>query len=191
MKSYRQQAIIVTLILTIMCVVACFSIEDSLKNIVNYFTIIGTSISLLGLYYAYIQILSIKENNIQTMLAVQSSINRINQILSVSDLSKSIKSIDEIQNYLKKEEVTLALLRMKDIKSVIISVKYIHHLKEYTSKKEYSGILQDFQIDHQNLNSFIHDGSKKPDFMKIHLNLEKLATKLSEFENHLKTLKYE
>lgn len=188
MKDYKIQSIFITIIVLLICIIICFKLDNSLKNIVNYFTITGTTLSVLGLYFTYMQILSIKSSNEAAVNAVNQSINRINQILNVSDISKSIQNITEIQNYLKNEQFDLALLRMKDIKILIISVKYITALKDFTTGIEYSNLLQDFQIDLNNINNFLQNMAKKPNLKTINLNLENLSTKLSEFENHLKNL---
>ncbi|CCG53697.1 Probable transmembrane protein of unknown function [Flavobacterium indicum GPTSA100-9 = DSM 17447] len=163
-----------------------FSLEDKDKTIVNFFTLFGTFASIFGLWIAYIQIISLKLTNEQTKIAVENSLNKINQLLSISELSKAIKIIQEIQtsNINGKHEV--ALIRMKDLKSILIQIKYNSELNIYTETNIYNQNITDISIDINNLNDFLIGRKKGLNFSKLNSNLEELSTTITEFENKLK-----
>ena len=164
---------------------------DKDKSVVNAFTLFGTFLSLFGLGVAYIQIHSINETSQQTKIAVEKSLLRINQVLSISELSKANKTIQEIQSFLLHQKNEIALMRMKDLKSILIQVKYNEDLLEYTNNNLYNQNITDLGSDINNLHDVIIGVKKGLNFSKLNQNLENLATTLAEFENKLKYKEYD
>lgn len=163
-----------------------FSLNTNEKTIVNFFTLFGTFLSLFGLGLAYQQILSIKLINQSTSLAVNESLKRINKIISVSDLSKANKIIQEIQESNLNSKPELSLMRMKDLKHIMIQIKYNEDLNEYTKAGIYVKNITDLSIDIKNLSTFILGNKRAVNFATLNNNLETLSTTLCEFENKLK-----
>lgn len=161
------------------------------KTIVNAFTLFGTFFSLFGLAVAYIQIQSIGKTSKQTKLAVEKSLLRINQVLSVSELSKANKTIQEIQSFLLHQKHEIALMRMKDLKSILIQVKYNDDLTEYTNNGVYNQNITDLGSNINNLHDLIIGNKKGVNFSRLNQNLEHLATTLTDFENKLKFKEYD
>ena len=183
--------IIVFIIGTFVISILYSSLKSELKNLVNFFTLFGTFATLFGLWLAYLQIQSIKQTSIQTKEAVDKSLVRINQVLSISEISKASKIIQEIQNSILHEKNELALLRMKDLKQILIQIKYNPDLTEFTNNGGYIQNINDLSIDINNINDFVIGYKKGVNFSKINQNLEKLATILSDFENKLKFEKHD
>ena len=161
-------------------------LDTTQKTVANAFTLFGTYFSLYGLFIAYLQIKNIKETSEETKIAVETSAMRVNQIISVSELSKSNKTIQEIQMFLQNDKHELALIRMKDLKSILIQVKFNDHLQDYTNDHLYNQNITDLGTDISNLYDHITGGKKGVNFSKLNQNLEKLSTILTEFENKLK-----
>lgn len=161
------------------------------KTVVNAFTLFGTFFSLFGLAVAYIQIQSINKTSKQTKLAVEKSLLRINQVLSVSELSKANKTIQEIQSFLLHQKHEIALMRMKDLKSILIQVKYNEDLTEYTNNRLYNQNITDLGSDINNLHDLIIGNKKGVNFSRLNQNLENFATTLTDFENKLKYKEYD
>ena len=185
-NKYRFWAILFFIIGTIIITSVFISLEVSQKTIANAFTLFGTYFSLYGILIAYLQIQSIRETSEKTKEAVEQSSSRINQILSVSDLSKSNKVIQEIQIFLQNDKLELALIRMKDLKSILIQVKFNDDLSEYTEDHLYNQNITDLGADINNLYDQITGIKKGLNFSKINQNLERLSTILMELENKLK-----
>lgn len=162
------------------------SLDKTLKNSLNLVSIFGTYLSLFGIIMSFIQIYDLKAINDKTQKEINESLKKINNILSVSELSKSLKIVDEIQNSLRANKNELALIRMKDLKYILIQIKHNKTLERYTSNDEYSDLLVDLSIDISNLSDNIFKPHKNINVTKVNLNLEKISTKFSELENKLK-----
>ena len=186
LSKYKNWVILIFIIGTLIISVVFFLISDSEQTVVNAFTLFGTFFSLFGLVIAYIQIHSINKTSKYTKFAVEKSLLRINQVLSVSELSKANKVIQEIQYYLIQQKHEIALLRMKDLKSILIQVKYNNDLTEYANDRVYNRNITDIGSDISNLNDLIIGVKKELNFSRLNQNLENLATILTEFENKLK-----
>lgn len=171
---------------TIIVLFIFFKLDSEDVTIVNFFTIFGTYISIFGLWIAYKQLIDLKTVNSETKKAVDLSLNRINQVLSISELSKANKIIQEIQTSNLNEKYELSLLRMKDLKHILIQIKSNSELNIYTETNTYNNNITDLSIDINNLNDFILGVKKGVNFSKLNSNLEQLSTIISEFENKLK-----
>jgi hypothetical protein len=187
----RIRVIIIFTIGTLIMVGVFYFLSDKDKTVVNAFTLFGTFFSLFGLAVAYIQIQSINKTSQQTKLAIEKSLLRINQVLSVSELSKANKTIQEIQSFLLHQKYEIALMRMKDLKSILIQVKYNEDLSEYTKNGLYNQNITDLGSDLNNLHDLIIGTKKGVSFSRLNQNLENLATTLTEFENKLKYKEYD
>lgn len=169
-----------------------FFLEESQKTSFNYLTIIGTSISIIGsfasivgLVIAYFQILAIKKVAEQTNLKVEESIKRMNEVLIISELSKSVQMLREIQGYINDGKLNLVQMRMKDLKPLLIQVKYNQKLKDIILTTSYKTLLQDFGLNLENINSHIIEKSKKVDVNIVDKNIEALSTTLIHFEKEI------
>lgn len=182
----QKKTILYFVLGTIIIIILFFYLDKCDRTIVNFFTLFGTFASIFGLWIAYIQIISLKLTNEKTKTAVENSLNKINQMLSVSELSKAIKIIQEIQtsNINGKHEVSL--IRMKDLKSILIQIKYNSELNIYTETSIYNQNITDISIDINNLNDLLIGKKKGLNFSKLNSNLEELSTTITEFENKLK-----
>lgn len=187
----RLRVIIIFIIGTVIMGIIFYYLPNSDKSIVNAFTLFGTFFSLFGLAVAYIQIQSINRTSKLTKLAIDKSLVRINQVLSVSELSKANKIIQEIQSFIIHQKHEIALMRMKDLKSILIQVKYNGDLSEYTNNGIYNKNITDLGSDINNLHDLIIGNKKGVNFSRLNQNLENLATTLTEFENKLKYKEYD
>jgi len=190
LKKYKYWIISFLVGTGLICLIFIFLPIDQ-KTVVNAFTLFGTFISIFGLALASIEIKSVNEVNEKTKKAIEKSLLKINQILSISDLSKANKIIQEIQTALISNKLEIVLLRMRDLKTILIQVKYNEDLVEYTSANIYNKNIMDIASDINNVHNEIIENNQKIKVDKIQQNLEKIATILSDFENKLKYKKYD
>ena len=167
------------------------NLEKELKNIINLFSIFGTLASVYGIYLAYLQIQGIKETTQSTREAVDKSVIRINQVLSISEISKASKVIQEIQVSIIHNKNELALIRMRDLKQILIQAKYNGELLYFTQNESYNQNITDLSIDINNISDLVLEKKKGVNFSKVNQNLEAISTLLSEFENKLKFGNYD
>lgn len=159
---------------------------DPHQTTLNFISIFGTYASLYGIFITYIQIQSVKEHNNITQKAIEKSLTRINQIISVADLSKAIKTTQEIQNYIVLEKHEIALLRMRDLKFILIQAKYNEDLKLLIANGNHNSLITDLGINIINITEYLFGKKMNINFSKINENLIGIETMLSEFENTLK-----
>jgi hypothetical protein len=160
------------------------------QNMINGITVLGTYLSLLGIVISYFQIKSVKDINEKTKTAIEESLQRLNQLVVVADLSKAIKIIDEIQQYIVHEYYQIALIRMKDLKSILIQAKHNEEANKLIEYESFCINLNELIVDIKNMHEFT-TGYKKTslNFSKIANHLEDLSTTLTAFEHKLKNIK--
>jgi len=172
--------------LAIIIIILLFKNND--KTIPNYATVIGTVGSLIGLAIAYLNIVALKKTALITAIQIEKTLQQVNQLNSISDVSKAIKTNQEIQNYIRNGKIELAHLRTLDLKYMLLQFNYNSQLKQLTINEEYQQLVIDFSIDLNSLNDHLITPRRKVDFSKVTKNLENLSTFLTQFENKLKTL---
>lgn len=88
-------------------------------------------------------------------------------------------------------KLEIMILRMRDLKTILIQVKYNDDLFEYTNSKIYINNITDIGSDISILHNVIIGSKQKLNLSRIQQNLETLATTLSHLENKLKHKKYD
>jgi hypothetical protein len=150
-------------------------------------SIIGTYASLFGIYATYIQINSVKKISEKTEKALEEWKMRFNIILSTHELSKSIKLVSEIQSYIRSKKYEITLLRLQDLKEILIQNKNNRNIIDLTRKNIYNEIIANLSIDILNIHSsLLKNNVKNIDYTKINENLESLSDKLNEIVYKLK-----
>jgi hypothetical protein len=160
------------------------------QNMINGITVLGTYLSLLGIVISYFQIKSVKDINEKTKTAIKESLQRLNQLVVVADLSKAIKIIEEIQQFIQQKNYAIVLIRMKDLKSILIQAKHNEEANKLIEYESFCINLNELIVDIKNMHEFT-TGYKKTslNFSKIANHLEDLSTTLTAFEHKLKNIK--
>jgi len=160
------------------------------QNMINGITVLGTYLSLLGIVISYFQIKSVKDINEKTKTAIEKSLQRLNQLVVVADLSKAIKIIEEIQQFIQQKNYAIVLIRMKDLKSILIQAKHNEEANKLIEYESFCINLNELIVDIKNMHEFT-TGYKKTslNFSKIANHLEDLSTTLTAFEHKLKNKK--
>lgn len=174
-----------------LCVYIFFrQLSSNEQTILNLFSLLGTYASIFGLVIALVQIFRLKQISEITQLEVQSTQKRINQLVSVAELSKANKIIQEIQHFISTDKYDLCLLRMRDLKEIVIQSKCSSDLHKFTSTTEYNEIIQKLSEDLVNISDFVKT-KKRVNLSVINKNLENISTTILKFENNLKTFGYD
>ncbi|MFW0716217.1 hypothetical protein [Pedobacter sp. N23S346] len=189
--SYRQKILIVVVISLAITVVLFFCLSPEERNFINFLAIIGFILSIVGLIIAYIQILSIKEIAINTQNKINENITLNNNIIMLSDLSRKAAMVDEIQGYLRDDKIEMCILRMKDLKVILNSLKNQEQYNSLVSKREFKTVFENFNIDLDNFQTFQLKAKGKIDRSIISKNLELLSTIFLSVEVKLKTTNHD
>lgn len=167
-------------------------IDPKDQNIINGITVFGTYLSLFGIIISYLQIKSVSSINLETKLVIEKSLQRMNQLALVADLSKATMMIREIQEQFEHANYRIALARMKDLKVILIQTKHSEICILKTGLISFNKELEELFTDIINLNDYISGTKKKqPNTSKINKNLEILSTTLTEIESKLKNIKHD
>lgn len=151
------------------------------QTIINGVGILGVYFTILGIGYTFKQVLLVKEE-------VQNKLEELNEFLSFSDISSTVKQTREIQTFIQNKKYESALLRMKDLKSKLIDIKCNHKLEEYIENGDISIHLTNIEIDISNINETMLSG-KSLNYTIVSENLEKVITCLENIVGQLKNKK--
>lgn len=163
--------------------------KENDKTLPNYATVIGTICSLIGLAIAYVNIIALKNTSLLISRKIENTLQKVNQLNSVSEISKAIKTNQEIQEFIRNGKIELAHLRTLDLKYMLLHFNSNPQLKELTIDDTYTQLVVEFGIDLNSINDNLINPKRKVDFTKIVKNLEELSTHLTHFETTLKTIK--
>lgn len=185
MRMNRKTKISIGVIIACVLCITTYSFRDEL-NIITYISIVGSYASLLGIWLSYEQIKSVKEISKITQQSIEQNISEVNQYLSYSDISKTIKIIYEIENYILISKLEPALIRMRDLKLALIQISQNGRLiKEIEKQKLLKTHITNLGIDIANINEYMMN-QHQLDFKVINQNLENATTYLAELESKLK-----
>ena len=156
------------------------------RSFINYLGIIGFVMSILGLLIAYIQIMSLKEMTKTIQQEVQLNLQRQKSVHLISDISGKVVIIGEIQSFIRQDKMELCILRMNDLKRLLIDLK---HNNEFTkvARKDFNEAIENHNIDLTNMNRFLLNNKNKLNREDISKNLEVLSEILIGVETKLKT----
>lgn len=169
------------------------------RTLINLIGVVGFLLSILGIAIAYVQILSIKDISNLTQATVKETEEKVKEtherlketfansakVLMVSDLSRKAAMINEIQGYLTEKKIEMSILRMKDLKAILISLKNQPKYSGLFKKEEFTSALDNFHINLDNLQKH-HFNKTKIDLYKINKDMEVLSTLFLSVEHNLK-----
>lgn len=189
MTEIRRNTLIITAIGILGIIFTILFFKESDKTLPNYATVIGTICSLVGLAIAYINITALKSESFKMSNQINLTLQKVNQLNSISEISKAIKINQEIQQFIRDGKIELAHLRTLDLKYMLLHFNNDIQLKELTINDIYKQLVIDFGIDLNSINDNLINQKRKVDYSKIVKNLEELSTYLTQFELKLKSIR--
>lgn len=160
------------------------------QTVVNYVSIFGTYLTLCGLIVTFVQIWHTKRVSKETQKSVNATQERIKYILSVADFSKAIKTVQEIQGYISEDKIESAILRLSEIKEILIYVKQSPEFNAFANANKCQELIFQTGINLQKLRDYMQI---KKDFNKSYFGeeLEHLSTLFINIETSLKKKAYD
>jgi hypothetical protein len=153
----------------ILTIVVFFCFLKCRPNLLNLLSLLGSFASVYAIGVGVIQIISVKKNISLTKTAITSTVDKIENILTVSELSSAPKLIEEIQAYLMADEYSVSLVRLKDLKEIIIENSYNYI--------EFNKLIPIITEDVNNLSKKVNE-AKNIKIQKIRENLETIKTEI-------------
>ena len=198
--------VLFSIIISIVCYCVIFYyLPNKERTLINLIGVIGFLLSILGIIIAYFQIMSVKEISKYTQEQVQQTQERLEQKIRethekikenitihsnlhmISDLSAKGAMINEIQGYLREDNIKMSAIRMKDLKVVLIDLQSQPRYSALTKKEDFKSAVGNFHVNLDNLQKQ-HFRNGKIDLGKINKDLEDLSSIFLSVEHKLKTL---
>jgi hypothetical protein len=175
-----------TFVTSIIGIVICMGLGTALykqgKGIGDIVSAVGSVASFFGLIIAILQIASVRQISEATNKAVRETRADLVSAVSISDLSKAIKLIEQIQTLLGNNKLELAHLRLQDLRTLLL--QFGSNL-QVERRSDYEQLLTKIGVHIVNLFSAIFKG-KKVDVGIINQTLEAVIALLVTLENELK-----
>lgn len=181
---------VIFIIIAIVIVVLLKKLPIEEQTIVNYVSIFGTYLTLCGLIVTFVQIWHTKRVSKETQELVNAAQEKIKYILSVADFSKAIKTVQEIQGYISEDKIESAVLRLSEIKEILIYVKQSPEFNVFADVNKCQELISQTGINLQKLRDYMQ---MKKTFNKSYFGeeLEQLSTLFISIETSLKKKAYD
>ena len=108
------------------------------------------------------------------------------KIFSISDVSKGPKVAEQAQTFLRVEKFESALLRLKDLKEILIYIWHYSEKEGILDEGDYNDHISNITVDLSNINDMVIGKKAKINTSKIIHNLEEVSTFISDFELKIK-----
>lgn len=110
-------------------------LPENERTAINNLCVVGFLVSILGIVIAYFQIMSVKEITKYTQAKLHENMVAHSNLHMISDLSGKGAMINEIQGYLKEENINMSAIRMKDLKVFLVALQNQPRYKFISEKK--------------------------------------------------------
>jgi hypothetical protein len=150
-----------------------------------YITIFSSLITIFGFVITIIQILKTKKISNAAYSAASEAKTVIKNTIVISDLSKRVKSIQEIQNDIVNEKNDAAFLRTKDLIHALIEIRQLALSMEYDKSNIITKMIAQLGILRRQLEEAIYNKGKV-EVLKINQKLSELEIELSELTTKIK-----
>lgn len=161
------------------------------NHLITYLSLAGSIASIVGILFAIYQILKIKSNTEITRISVERTRHDIERIFSIADITKSNETIKLIQDSIATAKYEIALIRLQELKLMIIEFKEIPLLDVGNFKSRISELIITLGIDIISLHNCVisSDTRFRPKVVLEHL--ETVSEMLTEIKAKLKYSNYE
>jgi hypothetical protein len=144
-------------------------------------SIFGAVGSVVGLFFVLKQVYHQGQITEELQKKVDETKTLVKKFSSVADLSKGTKLVGETQTLINNEKYESSILRLRDIKEILISVKHIDGTSRKNKIGEYIVLVEK---DLNNIHYYIHrDRSLKREV--IISNLEEISTLLQDVQQKI------
>lgn len=179
-----------TLILSIIGIIASLWVAGTLfregKDLNTIVSAIGSVASLFGLVIAIIQLYGLRQITEATKRAVSDTRAQLILQISISDITRARKTIEQIQHHAKHNENSLTHLRLQDLRTILLQFSSDKRFVSLVDKHSYADLLSDIGIHTRNIYNTMIDKSKPIDVTVINQTLEDCSTLLTTLETQLK-----
>jgi hypothetical protein len=184
----REQRITVYIFLglSVLSVIIFTLFKNEKSTYLDFISVWGSFASLSAFVFLFFQIQSQKSINEESNRAIKETKNLLIKLFSISDISKGTKIVEQAQTFLRLNKFESALLRLKDLKEILIYIKHYNTKKNLINLNEYADHVSNISIDLLNINDKIIGKKSTINVSKVISNLEEISTFISDFELKIK-----
>jgi hypothetical protein len=153
------------------------------RNPTEILAAVGSVASLFGLVIAIVQILAVKKVTDATHTAVKETKVQLIGRISLADVAKATRVVEQIQTQLVNKKFELAHLRLQDLRAMLMQFQAGHLLKD-SATGQYDELLKTVGIHSENLYAAIYK-NKTIDITVINHTLQGVIDILVTAENDL------
>lgn len=153
------------------------------RNPTEILAAVGSVASLFGLLIALVHILAVKRVTDATHNAVKETKEQLISRISLADVAKASRIVEQIQTQLVNKKFELAHLRLQDLRALLMQFRAGHLLKDGVNE-QYDELLKSMGIHSENLYGAIYK-KKMIDITVINHTLQGVIDILVTAENDL------
>lgn len=143
--------------------------------LVEYWSIIGTNVSLIGFCFTLYQIRQIRSESSVIASTVEETRNKLFDLNKYGDLSKAVKIIQEIQSHTRGQKYEIAVMRLQDLKIIIGNLKVTN---EHGSESTMDSHIESINFTIYDLEKEIESKGGKLRIAKLNSTLETMMDML-------------
>lgn len=154
------------------------------SNTANWFTVIGTIITLVGFFITICQLVSVKSKTAkyqeQVKIEVTTAQDKIRNGLLISEVTLCIKNLESAIKYIQEREIELAMLRMEDIETTLHNSSLSENYLDQIQQLKFKEAIDDYK---DSLRSVLKNAKDKEN-----LNIDFIIDSLSSIRGFLSTI---
>ena len=151
------------------------------SEIVNWISITGSILSLIGVGIAIWQISLVKKAAVAAKDAADQTQKTISQNLLLSNVYTCIKNLEEIQSFVRNEKYESAQLRTNDLVSFLYQIQQRTKNSQQTIEIEYEEMLSQLSIIREDFERKVYKSSARINNVQINSQLSKISDGLHKF----------
>jgi hypothetical protein len=151
---------------------------------VNIITVIGFIITTVCFVITILQLYKTKKLTKAAYTAAVEAKSAMKNVIVISDLSTIIKTIQEIENYIRNRKPDSAYLRVNDLMHALVQIKQLI-ITTNNADDEIKKILYQLSVIKRQLETKINDG-KEMDITKVNYTLSEFELILEEITSKIK-----
>lgn len=148
------------------------------SELVNWISIIGSFLSLLGVSVAVWQILLVKRAAVAAKNASDQTQKTISQNLLLSNVHTCIKNLEEIQAFVRNERYESAQIRTSDLVSYLYQIQQRTKNSQQTLEIEYEEMLSQLSIIREDFERKVNKSSARINNVQINTQLSEISDSL-------------
>jgi hypothetical protein len=153
------------------------------RNPTETLAAVGSVASVFGLVIAIVEILAVKKVTDATHIAVKETKDQLVSRISLADVAKATRIVEQIQTQLVNKKFELAHVRLQDLREMLMQFRAGRLLKD-GQNEQYDELLKNMGIHSENLYTAIYK-NRSIDITVINHTLQSMVEILVTAENEL------